>query len=336
MMRSVGLTFAIACAMESGVLGQDWKGRFENEAPRGWAVLSPQRFEYSIKYKRGTPESHATTVIKVGNRCRMIAGGSSDRELVLAANPRYRFRLVRIPAYKEWNIENIELGSFPDGFYQPELYLRSDVANEDGSTLERPAWLTQELNYLAHTALEIDICGEKIAQYVPNGGVNLFDTANFSVESASEVELDGHRVVQVEVTWRIGTTPMSATLWCDPKHNWAVVKWFRPFRFPYMGDPKYSQEFSIKYDDNEAEGFPQIRSMRSAMGGDVVVDQYLFDEFVKSQNPESEFTLTAFGLPEPPQLESRIGYWVVWAALAAVAMVAGGLYVGRRWRRAAH
>ncbi len=124
----------------------------------------------------------------------------------------------------------------------------------------------------------------------------------------------------------------------DTNNKWSIIKVDVAF-FKEMENrikKEYKQIFiinhEIKYEDVM---MPKIIEQRM-IGIERPVLQYQVEELVKVQLHKEDFTLTAFGLPEPVGVEwERPVRWYLWLMLAGVVcLVAGGVFYWLSRRRA--
>ena len=242
------LSFGLACFAAffqtvSSNQSNDLLHRFQAEAPAGWARLSRDRFEYSFSYawRSAYPQakidnkSSSPVRVKIGPKCRMVWSiGPDGTERVAATNPNYRFAIERRKGSSDWKIAQVEPSPTPMFFYDLPKYIGSGI--EGGTTVKEPLEKSDAiLQQLAHSAKILDICGESISVFSPAAIQDVTKCTDFRAVSARVENIGGRELVAVEISWRLGKLPLQATIWCDPKCDWEVVKWHRPVSIMNMG-----------------------------------------------------------------------------------------------------
>jgi hypothetical protein len=245
----------------------------------------------------------------------LIATGPDGDEHVTAFNPQYRFTIVRYKGASDWKIEQIEPTSTPSYVYDITRYISSGINDmPQGETLEKKDSI---LELLGSTARNIDICAQTVAVFSPSAVLDVTKCTDFKPTSARWEVLDGRKVVAVEISWRLGKLPLQATIWCDPKVDWAVVKWHRPVSIMNMGAFTHTVEY--EYDENAK--MPIVKKVTTIGNDNGSIEETIFSEFSDKPFPARDFTLGAFGLPEPPGLSYRGGTWYVWISIGALAVI---------------
>jgi hypothetical protein len=221
-------------------------------------------------------------------------------------NPRYGFELRRATPSGAWVISNVT----PD--------LSAGVPfSPPGEDVE--IWSTCPINFaLVYTTLRV----------IPTA-------SGFSLKRITPEVRDGREWAKVEFEYRSQGNPKvpSITGWVlyDPDHYW-VIRAF-DLQLSWAGVEGGSGTMAAAYDYQDAgDGFPILKRIvrrfnlpEKAYGTD---DTYEFD-LREADVPESDFTLSAFGFPEPISAQ-RPTRWYLWATLA------GGICLGLaallRWR----
>lgn len=171
---------------------------------------------------------------------------------------------------------------------------------------------------------------------------------SFKVQKISKSSRDGYELIQVDFSFddKNQGVQSSGSLYLDPGHCWCIRRISDSYVKMLKGKPflKFQQSVDYQISDHPS-GFPLIKhESRHAQG-------YSGKEKVESTNkidyeweindhvPDSEFTLTAFGLPEPVGVTwEKPTPWYLWFLAAA-----GGCfvltvlfrYLSRRWRQRA-
>jgi hypothetical protein len=167
--------------------------------------------------------------------------------------------------------------------------------------------------------------------------------ADFSLQSAAPLTLDGEELVRIEFTarpkeWSTKARP-KGTGWLplrkgwivfDPERYWVIRECHVELQNSPQGGSTGSMHGKFEYKEGR-KGFPIVkRTVRKWDGGYQYTQE--FDLTERDDVPESDFTLSAYGLPEPPEVQQpRARSWLyLWVGLAGMICLALG--VGFRWR----
>jgi hypothetical protein len=313
-----GLLGGFVVAASAGVvLGSgadtDWRKRFEAEAPTAWEEYR-QANRYAQGVCRGESQgSRSESEIKANETCRSVRTtdmetGSSE---VFAQNPQYTFQLKAAKG-RAWMLVSFYRAGQPDDKWAEDIRRRIDQYTaqvEQAVRLEPDAKLLVDLIRSPRT---------RITTVTPRGG-------------------GGAELVEV----RFDVTPdpaderklVGGTLLLDPARGWLPLAQsasvrnqagtgahtseleFKPGLHPQLRRVVWRMEYTLS---NQAEPWRQAGTME-------------WDLRVPDRLPDTrEFTLSAYGLPEPIGVKwERPTPRHAWFLLAAGVFT--GLAVGFRW-----
>ena len=131
--------------------------------------------------------------------------------------------------------------------------------------------------------------------------------SGFQLKSASAEQVGDRRLVRIEFEAKLGSEKQPSTfagsLFFDPVRMWCLHQ----VRERASTNPDNMAEATLKYDvDDHPSGFPIVRhetrvteSTSGSFGKGKSVYEIDYDMSINERVPDSEFTLSAFGLPEP-------------------------------------
>lgn len=297
----------------------EWKARFRAEAPAAWEkyLAFARKLQGSINYKQYTTTGGVTSLKRQGGYEFKQADGAAlsivhmitpeQKDEVTGCNPRYSFRLTRTNPKVGWALTELR------------------VFDNEAAANAGCAELIKKVNRDA-TTLSL------LGYWLPD----LLADPDFKIKSAQPIRADGDELVKVAFDYRKPRRASDGRMaisggWVtlDPQRSW-IIRWYGIYPKD-MPDLPFRQEFTF------AEGrgpFPLLRHSRSSQGGDYLNEADL--QIVEQPNvPLPEFTLSAFGLPEPreftPPPQPRYYLWI--AGLAA-ALAASAFLFRRLARRA--
>ncbi len=309
---------------QSRAFAQDdasWKDRFQAEAPPAWE-------KYRTRAKRFQGSLERTTVrlpnrevvdrdrceIKQRDGCALflaqdLEGGDppNHKGLVLGINSRYGFELSRQTLTAPWTVAN----------------LGTDLSQ--GMTFRFASPPTEAV--VQWTTFPTTLA---MIPYFPMVGI---EGPGFTLKRVTPTTRNDGQV-KVEFAYRPPTDkpriPSIKNGWVlyDPQRSWTI----REYNVQAVWAEKVVASVVVAYEYKEAaDGFPipqrVIRRM-TPIGGVDAERRYEFD-LEEADVPESDFTLSAFGLPEPTGVE-RPTRWYLWAAVLGFGCL--GLAVVLRWR----
>jgi hypothetical protein len=239
----------------------------------------------------------------------------NDRDLyrgeVICENSRYYFSLARKSEQDPWVIVE---------------------------TTKKPAPLTERPTMLAGS----------FALYMPGFGdlPDLVKSPGFSLASVVPEKLDGEEFVKATFLFSPEKDKEKKTglrggwLLLDPAHDWVIRKgeWDMEDR---VGTWTIVSKHIIELQYNLSSSphpIPKQNLLKGSVSG-YKNDSWTFESHgtydlrKRDSIPESEFTLTAFGLPEPYSERPAPTRWYIWFAVAGVVCVASGYAIRRLVRR---
>jgi hypothetical protein len=264
----------------------------------------------------GKVRSRSQSQIKHNLHCKMLLrqelGPEAASGEVFAFNPVYGFALNRKTGDAPWVLVELQMGEYHSRLMD-ELWPRSTVC-------------TLAAQFELSELLKLPV---------------------FRVVAAGPVRRDGRDLCQIDFESKgktsLGTSDARGTLWLDPERCWTLCKCTLHQHHPGFGESTMNTEVSatpakypipIRY-NHDTEGFDPQRGKRKSG----LVSEFELKE-VSPLPGDEEFTLSAFGLPEPvgvkPPQHPRTWLWLLGAAagLAALAVLFAGLK-RRAARRAA-
>ncbi len=309
--------------------------RFRNEAPAAWDEYDRHMEAYQGKLTFDVSSNVANLKeqtqyeYKANQRCWLIIQQSvleTDRSgFVYAMNPRYAFILRRTSPTSPWVAQSVS----------------DTTKGENDSTIEE-----------ALRKLDIIKRGARRLTQFHYGAQNfqeILKKPSFRVVEAKPVHRDGEELVEVVFTNAHPATSDSfnpvqgGTMLLDPRHHWVLR----------------SAQCKLKYSDAEGQYKVHVEpadlaatfllprrvvltedGVFSATQGRLQKQATItFDLNVPSRLPrDDEFTLTAFGLPEPGGFPRQPTPWYFWAGLVGIVCISLAVLVrwlGRRAERRA-
>jgi hypothetical protein len=310
----------VLAAIQIGIIcsssrGDEWLERLMSEGPPQWARYEAMSKEIDVvvttvyarydtqgrpmdRLRRDKQESRVAANhdwILVQNRSigKKASGESFDEIDIEAANSRYDFRLRRDkPDQSSYVITHIGEIDKPD---------RSHLT----ATLDNIQWAWR-------------VNSKSVQDFWEKPGHKLI--------AASSEESSGHILVRMEAEESYqppnAKQPRTITysILLDPNDHWCI----REFT---AGVRSVDRSTTIITYGNQAEGLPVVQSLtykhKTFADGSTFEVKSNVDKWERRRIPESEFTLSAFGLPEPKGVEwekpSRRYLWI--AAVALLALV---------------
>jgi hypothetical protein len=307
-------------SQEDGELAQ----RFRDEAPRKWKEYRAfaERLQGSVTVaiiRNDRMIGNYRREIKQNASCKLMLRQSllpeSPGGELSAYNPTYGFSLKRRREDQSWAVSGVEL--------EEARIRKAHQVLEDGSNpaCELLQLWTEDLSELTRKS-------------------------SFAVRRAIPAHRDGVELVQIDFdnTHPIepsGEEPFcpiqSGIMFLDPNHFWCLRAWDLQLKYN-RSEPKNTA--AIEYRDRSAEySIPKrirIEHMdpRDPPKSSTWVRDFDFEE-PASLPADSEFTLTAFGLPEPFGAEPRGSLWYLWAAGAGFVCLGLGFFIRRRSQQSA-
>ncbi len=313
------------------------QARFREEAPRKWEEFRrrAQRLQGSYlstsfdRAQGGKVFLRTRYECKQNERCALcsmqdLVGGEREGRLE-CLNPRYGFRLYRAVSDSPWAVVGLDK-DVKDGYGLSSLSPGVRVA---GLIVEKPLSFSSMWECLLDMVRDPDFVIQRVS-YAPH---------------------EGDDRIRVDFKYRPKMVP-PRTEWGDIQPGWNPLRggWILldPARYWVMHGFEVETEWqdqttgtltgTFMYQDGEG-GFPILkRSQQLYKGIDKrgtrneteSVEEY---ELTEKDIPDEEFTLSAFGLPEPSEGQ-RPTRWFIWIGLAGIAFVGLTMFLRRLSRRA--
>lgn len=285
--------------------------KFETEAPRGWEGFRNFYRTLQGSYSGETRDLTGETPTRRGGGHFKQCDGNTleereDRGVVWAKNSQYTFQLIRKSETTPWVIREISKRSADD--------------LEKSKSQLYPAPVGLLLN--SHPPMDFD---------------GLVTNPHFHFQPL-EVTLErenGNELVRVKFSCSAADIQLrGGWVLLDPNQDWVIRKGEldlvngettskttqqTEFRAGSNGHPVPTKDF-----------WSGIYKQGERVVGHVEVED-VYDLHEQKNVPESEFTLSAYGFPEPSWIEQKKTRWYLWFALAGgVCLAAGAAW---RWRK---
>lgn len=311
----------------------DWKDRLFAEAPKRWEGY--QRFARSLqittmshRYKgadRSLERSVRTEYKQTkGASLRIVyrkIGPRSEEAEAEGINPAYSFNLKRRSPDRGWIITDLEL---PD---------QSASSNDEQRKPQAEKYRRNVCDCLILENLWLSM---------------LIQDADFKITATKPQEIEGHPVVRFDFDYpkpdkdypHQGGLPIKGGwMVLDPEHDWILREYM-----VHTGQPEehyMHQTFQIREGTDRHPIVTYHVYRRVGKGKNRKPFQLLVEvqwQAVEQSNvPLEEFTLTAFGLPEPPGIQvgkSRLHLWIALAGIVCLGIAALIRWQFRRTRTA--
>lgn len=174
--------------------------------------------------------------------------------------------------------------------------------------------------------------------------IDIFHNPQFHLINSREVQVDGENLIELSFDYSHQTKPRESPmqggiLVLDPQRFWCI----RSFNVRTTSSNGGQGTWSHKIVElGEVEGSFPVPKRAVFLNESVSADgkrykqnwDYEFDlHFPRKLPKEAEFTLSAFGLPEPPGFDRPIR-WHLWLGLLGIACLSLGAYLRYKKRRA--
>ncbi len=224
-------------------------------------------------------------------------GKDEGYHFVSCINPRYSFRLRAIGTGRPLEIKDFGGGLDPN------------VANDMGSDFAR------------YVFAPITFKAMSIAETMAH--------PTFELKHVSEEIHNGKKFLKIEFRWHpVQKYPAIPGWWLvSPEEDWVLREW----EFLVGRHEDVTWHGRVEYADS-VDGIPLPISLSETHP--LETRQFSFDRVRPGPVPESEFTLTAFGLPEldqPGRSRSTMSPGLWFLALGCLFLAIAGV-LGRRWR----
>jgi hypothetical protein len=288
----LAIGYILLLGVSPGEVGAaDWKERLLSEAPSKWAALEQYYAQMEVSFRKiytTTPKSSGSfppqfpdvahfdirkngdlMVSTLRRTGKWPDGKRMDGLNVYGINSRYAFELGKTSP----NDDSFLLADFQRA--SDEIRRKVHAHGEHGF------------------GFAFEVNGESLSKFIKDPNVTILDVRG--------VQRDGREMAQMEYTQQLkkrdqqnGVEHGSVVL--DPEHFWCVRE--------YHSDlPDNNFDGIVEYGE-DVDGFPILRreqdttTYKDGMFTGKLVITYEFDNLVHRDIPESEFTLSAFDLPE--------------------------------------
>lgn len=181
----------------------------------------------------------------------------------------------------------------------------------------------------------------------------IFRSPTFTILNSMRVSENGQDLVRIDYKYSYVDSTIGAesrrqgSVFLDPSQCWCIRRSKRSGAGAQKGTPRTKGEEEIEYETiNHASGYPLVKTKIQHINSYDIKTQksrklttrieYQWE--VNDNLPDSEFTLTAFGLPEPMGVEplppSRNWLWLLAATLVAAVLAILFAWLRRRHARA--
>jgi hypothetical protein len=303
-------------------VGQSPADRFSTEASSAWQNYQERakrlQGSFSITFDAVTGSTRETLkrhiTFKQREGCAFYLqqrlGPQDETGWARVLNPKYGFELNR---------------RRPDGPWAVSQMKSDSISNPRFESPERDVllWSTCPIN------LALAINSAKVVPVEPG----------FSVKRVEANKEDNHGQVRVDCSYDPKGDPRTlsfdGSIVYDPTHYWVILEYEGRIgqTAPGQGTATRSVKVSNEYLYTD-DGFPILQRIQKQVKNPqklyTSTDTYEF-ELSEANVDASEFTLTAFGLPEPPGL--AVGSptrWYLWAIILGVLCI--GIAALLRWR----
>lgn len=294
-----------------------WKQRFLKEAPQAWDSYGKRakRFQGSSTWVQVRPEKHVMVnrrhEFKQGDGCAMflqqtLVSSDNDKSGWLrVVNPRYGFELHRRTPTGAWAVSQVD----------------SDLS--DGVSFRSPV---EEVERWSTWPFIFTLISPQLRVISKDSG--------FVLKTVIPVVREGNQCAKVEFDYRSpGTDPRVPSIvgWVvhDPARYWVIREYDVQVEWGATAT-KGTMVATYEYKYGE-DGFPILKRcvQRSRIPSRSYESEHTFEfDLREASIPESEFTLAAFGFPEPAGAKVPTP-WYLWVAIGALACL--GLGVLFRW-----
>jgi hypothetical protein len=326
---SLGLFGMLSASQSVGREEPAWGDRFRSEAPvqwkkyqgrakrlQGkWSVTITEIAKQQITTSRTVEWKQRTNCALVLEHDEIEGSQPAGRDWLWCANPNYAFTLNRRSADKPWVVLDTTTN------------LTGEMRLTNLAMFPTPG---EWAEYLANHPVT---CGN-IDRHL---GKLLTKEPGFALTRVSPVVRDGRTLAKVEFDFHPEDQriPLRGGWFLyDPEHCWVIHAY--DVRVEWPRSPEYSSQGSMsatyEYRDASAN-FPLLKTIvkRVKQFDRPLKDQeYRYEFDVKEADvPEKDFTLSAFGFPEPPGSPKSPSTWYWWTAGAGIVLLV--LSVATTW-----
>lgn len=255
----------------------------------------------------------------------IVPGRNPGEELCGLANPSYSARIKRSTS----DASNVILIKY-DPRLSPgtDLDIRTPI---DGAFLGTSPHFSYALTRLSQLVLRPSFKVTKVASESHNGQelIRVDHTYTYNVPGSKNDQQER----------------ISGSLYFDALRCWCLRRFKKSVEVMFRGERNSNLECEVEFETiDHPSGFPIVKSQtvhtiqfnyKSKQKSDTT-SRADYDLEVKEGPPDSEFTLTAFGLPEPGSDEVKkptpLYVWILVAAAVSVGLAVGFFFLARRSR----
>lgn len=159
----------------------------------------------------------------------------------------------------------------------------------------------------------------------------LISKDSFKIKKISKISLDGLELVQLDFSFddKKQQIQSQGSLYLDPDQCWCIRRVSESYVRALNGTPFWKGDWNVEYQVTaHPSGFPLVKSqiaqghsyegkVKKKVEGTEKID---YEWEINDHLPNSEFTLSAFGLPEPIDVaaEEKPTPWYLWLMASAV------------------
>lgn len=322
------LGFFVAVFLSGQSMAQesaDWKDRFYAEAPNRWeeylrfarSLQMTQTIKGHITDNKGKRSHVLRNEIKQTKGCFLFLDQHSlpeFKEEVEGFNPSYSFKLIRRNPDKGWIIKELVLSDQPPTFSDKQSKFQEKI-----------------LGY-ANACLRL----------VPLPLPTITNNPDFKITRITSQEIDGRSLPRFDFEYHrdypsVGRWIKGGWMVLDPEHDWILREYL-----VHQGQPEksfYHYAFQVR-EGTDRHPIITRETWQVLSKGEKPYESIGETEWQvveQSEVPLEEFTLSAFGLPEPPGIkveQSRLHLWIALGGILCIAIAAIIRWQTRRARAA--
>lgn len=311
--------------------------RLMTEAPQKWEEYRARgkrlQGSWLLKVKRNAEQERSFRVryeakqstVGASYLMQLLEGNKENTGELSVVNSQYGFKLKRLEPESPWNITgmnlNLENGykltAIPPDCFALDMINRPFNFSMTFSIVKTLSYLIREPEFSIEKVIPVQRDGIELVRLEFKNHPHLVTGQKFKQQEIPDVWND------LSQDWVL----------LDPAHYWV----FRDFHIvhEWQSHSKGVTEAQFEY-TSEQDGFPILSKVEAHYKGvnaqGTPVDEKVTLEFDLSERgdvKESDFTLSAYGFPEPPGLQRHVPLFV-WFALGGI-LCLGGAIVYRRW-----